>query len=169
LVAQSPEGLKYEAALSIPSIEVVSPGWLDTCSKEGRWVFTKDYLLDASAPMVEEELPPSNGTLEKSFHLDLDRVLVENPEDTNTTLFGDCRVFLVGFEDDIQAKLSRLLRRGMATISWDLDDDITHVILRDGFDEQVRYVCEPLHWTSSLLMCVVLITSSVSSETGRGC
>lgn len=139
LVAQSPEGLKYEAALSIPSIEVVSPGWLDACAKERRWVFTKDYRLDSSAAsMAVEELSPANGTIDQSFHLDLDRILVDNPKDTATTLFGDCRIFFVGFDEETQAKLSRLLRRGMATICWDLDDDITHVILRDGLDEQVR-------------------------------
>ena len=59
---------------------------------------------------------------------------------TDSQLFIDCNVFLVGFDDQgaAKAKLGRLLRRGMAAICWSLNDDTTHVIVADGLEENVR-------------------------------
>ena len=136
LIARVPEGLKYEAAASIPSLRIVKPTWLDACAKKKKWISTKEFLLgapnDSTTQIVKENIAQEPWLPELNKQLLVDR--------RDSQLFLDCQVFLVGFDEQIEvkAKLSRLLRRGMATIHWDINDHITHVIIADGLEDQVR-------------------------------
>ena len=136
LIARVPEGLKYEAAASIPSLRIVKPTWLDGCASKKKWISTKEFILgapyDSTAQGVKENIVGAPLLPELNKQLSVDR--------PDSQLFLDCQVFLVGFHEqlEIKIKLSKLLRRGMATIHWVLNDDITHVIIADGLEDQVR-------------------------------
>jgi len=136
LIARVPEGLKYEAAVSIPSLRIVKPTWLDACASKKKWISTKEFLLGASKDSTTQVVK-ENIAMEQLLPELNKQLLVDRPD---SEIFLDCQVFLVGFDDqrEVKIKLSRLLRRGMATIYWDLNDEITHVIIADGLEDQVR-------------------------------
>lgn len=139
LVARVPEGLKYEAAASIASLKIVKPSWLDACVKQKKWISTKEFLLNPTTDDSTRQ-PVTMSTVEQTSLLlrELDKQLTVDRPDFQ--LFLDCHLFLVGFDEqsEVKAKLSRLLRRGMATIHWNLSDDITHVVIVDGLEDRVR-------------------------------
>lgn len=141
LIARVPEGLKYEAALSIPSLKIVKPDWLDACAQKQKWVSTEEFLLMLASdePGVAVDKEENNMDQLPALLPKLDEQLAAE-NDQNWEIFGDCNVFLVGMDDqkDVKAKLAKLLRRGMATIHWNLEEDITHVIVADGLEEHVR-------------------------------
>ena len=138
LIASAPEGAKYEAALSIPSLRIVKPEWLDACARKQKWISTKDFRMDA--PRDDENEHGVANVVEPILPKIEQQLLAERDD---SQLFLDCHVFLVGFDVDedepqVKAKLSRLLRRAMGTIHWTVNETLTHIIIADGLEEQVR-------------------------------
>ena len=173
LIANAAEGAKYEAATSIPALKIVRPGWLDACAKKQKWLSTRDFLLPPPGGIQEQMVEEKETVVHKPLLPEVEQCL--QMERAPCQLFLDCHVYLVGLDGqpDVKTKLSRLLRRGMATIHWHPSENITHVIVADGLEEYIRYVCkfqkkecEP-SWctaqlpTSDLITCFPLHVSSV--------
>lgn len=138
LIAHIPQGLKYEAAVSIPALKIVTPKWLEACAQKQEWLPTREFLLEPCSSSNDDDNLQED-TIDRvpllsrlNEQLAVDRI--------GSQIFRDCSVFVVGLDDqtEIKSKLCRLLRRGMATIQWNLDDDVTHIIVADGLEEHVR-------------------------------
>jgi len=125
LIAQDPEGAKYDTAIACPTIRVVSPAWLEECVNTGTRANEKLHAL-TNTP---EEFPPLEQELEQLIQCN-----------ARNDLFVSCRFLLLGFGagSDVNMKLSRLIRRGKGTIYWELNEAITHVIVADDCDETHR-------------------------------
>jgi hypothetical protein len=123
LIAQTPEGAKYDTAVAACSnIRVVTPAWLETCVKTGERANEKQFTL------IKDEkctlLPPLEHEMEEQLQ-----------RDQRTNLFLWCRFLLLGFDHDCNVQLSKLIRRGKGTIYWELNEMITHVIVADDDDD----------------------------------
>ena len=125
LIAQVPEGAKYETASTCSNICVVSPAWLETCIKTGERVDEKQFSLPKSDNFPP--LPPLDYEIEEQLQ-----------RNQRSSLFLWCRFLLLGFDDDLSVKLSQLIRRGKGTIYWELNEMITHVIVADDCDDDCR-------------------------------
>ena len=126
LIAQAPEGAKYETAFACSNICVVSPAWLEACIETGERADEKQFSL----PTYDNKFPPQP-PLEHEIEEQLQR-------NQRSNLFLWCRFLLFGFDDDSGVKLGRLIRRGKGTIYWELNEMITHVIVADDCDDDCR-------------------------------
>lgn len=128
LIAKEPEGAKYDTAISCSRIRVVSPAWLNDCITTGLRADEKQYLLKITTE--NDEFPPLLQEIQ---------VLLEDTGNRNS-LFESCRFLLLGFQEDsqVKAKLSHLIRRGKGTIYWELNEEITHIVVADDCDETHR-------------------------------
>jgi len=126
LVATSPHGEKYFTAKACPRIQIVTPEWIEECANTGVRAREENYLT-----LKENAVPEL--TLEKS--LDLILALGERSK-----LFASCRFYPIGFDNDSGEllKLSKLIRRGMGTNYWELNEVITHIIVKDKSDDVLR-------------------------------
>jgi hypothetical protein len=127
LIAQAPEGKKFEAAVNNSStIHVVSPAWLEACHK------TKSRAREQQFSWIEMDDCDTNNQEEDGADIDISNTLDELLESNERNkLFSSCRFLLVGFEEqsDSKQKLSKLIRRSMGTIYWELNELITHLIV----------------------------------------
>lgn len=129
LIAQTPEGAKYETAAACPRVYVVTPEWLTDCLATGKKLDEAAYAL-VEPPQVEAEDVQPDEPLGDA----LDKVLDESER---TKLFYPCRFLLLGFEEDSKEVnlLEKLIRRGQGTIFWELNETITHILIQDGCDQ----------------------------------
>jgi hypothetical protein len=127
LIAQTPQGAKYETAAACPTISIVTPEWLTECFAMGKRLDEADYALVNEPPAEEWQQEEPLGDA-------LDQVLEER--DRNT-LFYPCRFLLLGFEEDSKEAnlLEKLIRRGQGTIFWELNETITHIVIQDSCDQ----------------------------------
>jgi hypothetical protein len=123
------EGAKYEAAQSFGHVKIVRPTWLDACEKAGQLVDEKEHAL---VKENDETITDSSRSLNL---LELVNAQLQHTRD-GSVLFSACQFYLVDFEDQ---QLSRLIRRGLGTIHWDLNEAVTHVIVNDHSDSSIRY------------------------------
>lgn len=125
LIAQDPEGAKYETAAACPNIRVVSPTWLEECVKTGK--------------CVDETLHPLAIITAHNHFLPLEQEIEQELQyNERNDLFASCRFLLLGFNDDSDVKLGRLIRRGKGTIYWEPNEIITHIIVADDCDDSHR-------------------------------
>ena len=126
LIAKDPEGAKYDTAIACPTIRVVSPTWLEECVKTGK---REDERLHSLTVVADNShnFPPLEQEIEQ--HLQCNG---------RNDLFVSCRFLLLGFNDDSDVKLGRLIRRGKGTIYWELNEMITHIIVANDCDESRR-------------------------------
>jgi hypothetical protein len=70
----------------------------------------------------------------------LDELLLAGPSLDTRSLFECHQFYLLGFEEDIELKqkLGKLIRRGLGTIYWEMNDDVTIMILHDTCDDSLR-------------------------------
>jgi hypothetical protein len=59
---------------------------------------------------------------------------------SSSFLFEKLQFYLIGFEDnpELKQKISKLIRRGNGTIHWDMNDDISILLLCDTCDDALR-------------------------------
>lgn len=133
LIALVPEGAKYETALSCRHIDIVSPAWLEACLEKKSRVDEHEYRL------VSVPSPPHNN---KTPLRDLINEQLIQTQQRPSMIFSSCHFLLLGFEkeSDLKTKLSRLIRWGMGTIYWELNESITHVIVSNECEDEYRYV-----------------------------
>jgi hypothetical protein len=129
LIAQTPQGAKYETAAACPTISVVAPEWLIDCLARGKRLDEAAYALVEPAPVEAEDAQQ-----EEPLGDALDQVLDESERNK---LFYPCRLLLLGFEEDSKEAnlLEKLIRRGQGTIFWELNETITHILIQDGCDQ----------------------------------
>ena len=134
LIAQVPDGPKYEAAVSCPSMIVVKPSWLEACFESMSRVLETEHSLkpDHGNPMKQQSSEPL------SLPAALNQILPT--ASFNDRIFTSCIFLLVGFDENSEEllQLGQLIRKGWGTIYWDMNDSISHLIVADGCDEAVR-------------------------------
>jgi hypothetical protein len=128
LIAETAQGAKFELAASCPKIRIVSPSWLSACSTSGKRVDEAPYLL---AGATKPTKPPS-------ILSQLDELLAGPLE--IRSLFEFRRFYLLGFEEDIEMKqkLGKLIRRGKGTIYWEMNEEISMMIMHDTCEDSFR-------------------------------
>jgi hypothetical protein len=130
LVAETAQGAKYQLAVSCKSIQVITPSWLDACAKSGERVDERAYVL----------LPKTKSAKTPPTTSQVDELLVAGLSLETRSLFECRKFYLLGFEEDIELKqkLGRLIRRGLGTIYWEMNDEVSIMILHDTCDDTLR-------------------------------
>jgi len=127
LIAQSPEGAKYQTAASCQRISIVTPAWLSACHKAGNRVNEAEFTLSDGKNGHIDEHPPLFDMLNQVLQ-----------EEVWNKLFYPCRFLLLGFEqedaNDVTI-LEKLIRRGRGTIYHEINETITHIVVKDGSDQ----------------------------------
>jgi len=170
LISERAEGEKYIQANKCAHIEIVTPKWLEECANQKVRLSTHDFRLvgdsDANTTHIYSASNAADTGTTDAFQtapflematksLLSDMAVPPNP------LFSGCCFYLVGFpqeelnhmnrmssslssRDHSRIKLKkdfcRLIRRGMGTIFWEVNKDITHVIVSEESDMKTRYV-----------------------------
>lgn len=131
LIASTLEGPKCEAALELEHIHIVKPTWLTACFEHNRLVEEGPFSIQG-----DEQAPKMSA----NSLLDALNERLDGHEDEISWLFSGCHFVLVGFEEDSALRLSlgKLIRRAMGTIHWELHVDITHVIVNDQSECEIR-------------------------------
>ncbi|CAB9513288.1 Topoisomerase (DNA) II binding protein 1 [Seminavis robusta] len=153
LICENPKGAKYEAAIQVPSIQVVRPRWLEECYRQTKRVDETEYLY----PTNDKRTSSSNHKDSSKKRRSSDKVVslaslldqalllggTGGGDQQPTPLFSTFQFYLIGFDQDAtankeQAQLCRLIRRGMGTVFWEFHPNITHVIVYDHCHDAVR-------------------------------
>jgi twin BRCT domain len=126
LIANAPDGDKYSTAKTYPRIHVVSPDWIEQTAKSGVRAREESYLITVE-----------NVTADRTLEEGLDQIL---KSDARSKLFASCKFYSIGFPDESNEllKLSKLIRRGMGTNYWELNEVITHIIVQDECENVLR-------------------------------
>jgi hypothetical protein len=101
-----------------------------------RWVDEKPFsLLSVHA---EEPIRPALMDAIQERLSENDSLL----QGKNFWIFSGCQFCLLGFSSDEAIELGRLIRRGLGTIHWQLQEGVSHVIVKDHQvdAEAMRYV-----------------------------
>ncbi|GKY98617.1 hypothetical protein MPSEU_000818400 [Mayamaea pseudoterrestris] len=146
LVAFQATGAKYEAATMQKGIQIVHPSWLDECDATNARVNETAHLLDFphansihfSANFTTTRPSASNTT--NFMYAQIEKQLEKNAQRHNLSLFSKCRFYLLGFDNGSKHHqlLGRLIRRGMGLIHWELDAQVTHILVQLDADVRVR-------------------------------
>jgi hypothetical protein len=129
LIAEQASGAKYEMAVSYPHIHIVTPSWVEFCLQNRSRVDEAAYRV--GTPRKPEV------SLTKAVDTELQNTV---GEDKNKLLFSSHQFYLLGFEGDneLKLKIGRLIRRGLGTIYWEMNESITHLIVHDMCDDPLR-------------------------------
>jgi hypothetical protein len=135
LIAEVQEGAKYELATANPqTITVVSSSWLYQAQKTKRRPQEAEHAICSKKKKTSSQQPMHQP---RSFLLkSLENTLYDNPQRRHS-LFKTHQFYLLGFDNDnasLKQKLGTLIRRGNGTIYWDLNEDVTILVLCDGCD-----------------------------------
>lgn len=125
LIALTPDGAKFDTAAACSNISVVTPAWLETCVKTGERANEKQFSVINDENVTP--LPPLEHEVDELLRCD-----------QRTSLFLWCRFLMIGFGDDSNVQLGKLIRRGKGTIYWELNEMITHVIVADDCGDDDR-------------------------------
>jgi hypothetical protein len=135
LLSEHSEGPKYETACRSPLIHIVTPSWLEECER----TLTKppEHQHSLHPRHQEDETDEADPILRLSLHDATTRILSDASSDT--AVFAPCRCLLVGFDsEENQLLLGKLLRRGMGTVYWTMNEMISHLIVSSDCDQAVR-------------------------------
>ncbi|KAG2767877.1 hypothetical protein JG687_00008129 [Phytophthora cactorum] len=177
LIAQHPEGAKYEAAVA-NDIPVVHLGWLYACLERKMLVEEEEFALrpEAEASSLQptyiavnqqkdvQELVATLPEIVRKYRHKEDQ---EEDEDW-MDLFDGCVLYLLGFSPQMNALLQRLIRTGMGTIYHNVViRHVTHVVVSASLSDKqtleairVRVIAanavDELHFVSAswLIDCV---------------
>ncbi|CAH0490999.1 unnamed protein product [Peronospora farinosa] len=156
LIAQHPEGAKYEAAVA-NHIPVVHLGWLYACLERQILVEEEEFALQSE--MDQPSLQPNNIALNqwkkaqelvaalpeyvrkyrRRHHEDCKDLDVIDKEDDEEwmNLFDGCVLYLLGFAPQMNSLLQRLIRTGMGTIFHNVVvRQVTHVVVSASLSDK---------------------------------
>ncbi|OWZ24814.1 hypothetical protein PHMEG_00088 [Phytophthora megakarya] len=152
LIAQHPDGAKYEAAVA-NEIPVVHLGWLYACLERGMVVDEEEFMLQQQA--ADSSLQPTYiavGQQKNAQELvaalpDIVRKYhhghMENGENNDVEdkdwmdLFDGCGLYLLGFPPQMNALLQRLVRTSMGTIYHNVVlRQVSHVIVSASLSDK---------------------------------
>ena len=153
LITNGPNGAKYALASSSSKIQIVSPAWLIESARNGKLMSEKDYRVVVNKDNRKKKSPPPS---RHALIQQIDELLSLNSSDhdnhsKNTSLSSlfECQnILLLGFDGNnkdgsdgsmmVKNKLGVLIRRGLGTIYWEMNDAITIMILHDNCDEKLH-------------------------------
>jgi twin BRCT domain/BRCT domain, a BRCA1 C-terminus domain len=152
LITEVAHGAKYELAAANPqTIQVVAPSWLHTAiklqqrpSEADHRISTHSVVAFTSNVVPATQLSGSSflSRLENALNLSYDHQLQRR------SIFQSHQFFLIGFGDEndndtaLKQTLSKLIRRGDGTIYWELNEDITMLIVCDGCDPALQQAAQ---------------------------
>ena len=134
LIAEVAQGAKFELAASSSSIRIVKPLWLAACAKSGKRLDETPYLLTKGDAINA----PRATTQQSSLINQLDEIL-SRPLEIRPIF--ECHIFyLLGFDEDtpMKQKLGKLIRRGQGTIYWEMNEEISIIIIHDSCEDTLR-------------------------------
>ena len=127
-------------------IHIVTPSWVDSTAESGRRALETDH--NVLGPIINNAEGNRNKTTNSSArdHLSLaNDALLEGDRggDLNLSrsfLFKNQQFYLIGFEGNpnLKQKISKIIRRGNGTIYWEMNEDISILVLCDGCDDALR-------------------------------
>ncbi|KAL4166707.1 hypothetical protein KRP22_013960 [Phytophthora ramorum] len=153
LIAQHPEGAKYEAAVA-NGIPVVHLGWLYACVERDMLVEEEEFALRAEAENASlqptyialnqqrsaQELVSTLPEIVSKYrrgHNEGRRYLEEEDEEDWMDLFDGCVLYLLGFSPQMKTLLQRLIRTGMGTIYHNVViRQVTHVVVSASLSDR---------------------------------
>ena len=156
LITEVARGAKYKLAVSSSDttqiVHIVTPSWLNSTSETGQRSLESDHKLEllltgtaASASDAVDSKPSIlslvNDALGGDPALQLIMGMNENSSShTSSSIFENLHFYLIGFESDVELKqkISKLVRRGNGTIYWDMNEDISILLLCDTCDETLQ-------------------------------
>ncbi len=145
LITDTPQGAKFELASSSnpPVIHIVTASWVNSTAESGRRAQEEDHnLLDFTInnSQAHENVPTTFSGNQTTLSLANNALLQGNLNLSRSLLFKSQQFYLIGFEDnpELKQKISKLIRRGNGTIYWDLNGNITTLIVCDECDDALR-------------------------------
>jgi len=153
LITEKAKGAKYELAVSSnPPVHVVSSSWVISTFNAGKRASEAEHGLN---PTANDSVEIPTRTTHRSNHSLIslaDTALLEdvysNKEfkvgcafyHSRSVLFEKLQFYLIGFEDnpELKQKLSKLIRRGSGTIYWDMNKDISVLLVCDACDKALQ-------------------------------
>lgn len=152
LITDTPSGAKYDAAKEVldsgsGSICIVSTAWLRTCSDRSSRIDESFFSVGEDGTRKEEPCAVLLQQLEillnnNNTHSNADGGRTNQNLPQVKSLFA-CEFFhLVGFEDGSRLKqqLGKLIRRGLGTICWEINDMVTMLVMNYDCPDALRYV-----------------------------
>ncbi|KAG7352717.1 twin BRCT domain containing protein [Nitzschia inconspicua] len=145
LITELSHGAKYELAAANPqTIHIVTPSWLHTAAKSEQRPFEADHSISSRTAKSFSSLLqlPSKQQTRSALVPRLDCALRLSHENQvqRRSLFQPHHFYLLGFEggnynnENLKLQLSKLIRRANGTIYWELNEDVTVLVLCDGCD-----------------------------------
>ncbi|CAH0475151.1 unnamed protein product [Peronospora belbahrii] len=156
LIAQHPEGAKYDAAVA-NDIPVVHLGWLYACLERKMLVEEEEFVLrpEAEDPSLQptdialnqqkdaQELVAALPEYVKKYRCGHnedcgDRDVVDDGDDDEwMDLFDGCVLYLLGFRPQMYSLLQRLIRIGLGTIYHNMVvHQVTHVVVSASLSDK---------------------------------
>ncbi|MGK3751684.1 MAG: hypothetical protein ACI8RD_003985 [Bacillariaceae sp.] len=158
LITEVAHGAKYKLAVSSSDtpqiVHIVTPSWLNSTSETGLRALESDHKLEllltgtAAAGTAASDVVDSKPSLLSLVNnalvdpaLQIIMGINENSSPhSSSSIFEDLHFYLIGFEGnvDLKQKISKLVRRGNGTIYWDMNEDISIILLCDTCDETLQ-------------------------------
>lgn len=150
LIAQHPEGAKYEAAVA-NDIPVVHIGWLYACLEGQMLVDEEEFALrpEAEDPSLQptyiavnqqkdaQELVNELPAIVRRYRRNQSEEEDDGEEEDWMDLFDGCVFYLLGFPPQMNALLQRLVRTGMGTIYHSVViRQVTHVVVSASLSDK---------------------------------
>ena len=147
LITDQPKGAKYELASSSnpPLIQIVTPSWLISTSETGQRALEIDHRLQPAIHAPEQNPIAPIRSLVSLANDVLDEDYGDNTNNpVRPFLFERFHFYLIGFEGnpELKQKIGKLVRRGGGTIHWDLDGDVSILLISDTCHKELRKAAE---------------------------
>jgi len=146
LITEAAQGAKYNLAVSSdPQImHIVTPSWLSSTMENGQRACETGHLLESIINCPNGNQIKTTNSSKSSLIPLVDKALGEVAAPSvrllRSFLFERLQFYLVGFEGntELKQKISRLICRGSGTIHWDMNEEISILLLCDTCDDAVQ-------------------------------
>jgi hypothetical protein len=132
LIAEVPQGPKYELAAANPqTMKVISSSWLYMAQQTKRRPLEAEHAISSTQQPIHQSRSFLLTCLEDAMNLLLENQLQRR------ALFQHHQFYLLGFDNanaSLKTNLGTLIRRGNGTIYWEVNEDVTVLVLCDNCD-----------------------------------
>jgi len=151
LITEAAEGAKFALAISSNprNIHIVTPSWLIATSESGQRAREADHRIWSPMSCSEGNKYDTAKSSDNFLKSKIDNALCETvvtkvdrdcPSGLNSSrsfVFQNLHFYLIGFDGNpkLRKKISKLIRRGNGMIDWDVNDDVSILILCDACDD----------------------------------
>lgn len=145
LITEAAQGAKYDLAKSSDPkmIHIVTPSWLYSSAESKERACEMAHRLGSTIINPGQVQMKAKSSSKPSLISLLDSALIEVGVSGSRLLqwflFEKLHFYLIGFEGnpELKQKISGLIRRGGGTIHWDINEDISILLLCDTCDDAV--------------------------------